>query len=104
MTRHRPTLRPLLHSRRSTVYIVVSRTLARYALPSMRFKCTLETLRNCTESSPHLFFSFFPSLSLSISLPLHVTTLSRLSTVLHILLNLFLLLLTLGLTFPFNIA
>lgn len=60
VTRHRPTLRPLLHSRRSTVYIVVSRTLARYALPSMRFKCTLETLRNCTESSPHLFFSFFP--------------------------------------------
>ena len=106
VTRHRPTLRPLLHSRRSTVYIVVSRTLARYALPSMRFKCTLETLRNCTESSPHFFFSFFPSLSLSlsISLPLHVTTLSRLSTVLHILLNLFLLLLTLGLTFPFNIA
>lgn len=65
MTRHRPTLRPLLHSRRSTVYIVVSRTLARYALPSMRFKCTLETLRNCTESSPHLFFSFFPSLYLA---------------------------------------
>ena len=68
MTRHRPTLRSLLHSRRSTVYIVVSRTLARYALPSMRFKCTLETLRNCTESSPHFFFSFFPSLSLSLHL------------------------------------
>lgn len=72
---------PLLHSRQSRCII----TRLSYALPSMRFKCTLETLRNCTESSPRLFFSFFP-FSLSIRLPflLHAM-LSRLSTVLHIL-------------------
>lgn len=52
VTRRHRTLRPLLHSRQPRC---ISSSLVRYALPSMRFKCTLETLRNCTESSPHSF-------------------------------------------------